>query len=455
MPFYDLPRDLRIAWSMFPSLSKTDRQRLRRQPLPGFFETPEVRPVLQALGMTTLDDLTRLLPEEILGLPNASPDVLHELAVYVSLVVTDRPPARSLGAAALKRLDRAWVREAALPKGTADLLVAAGITTLGEVARTHNGVLDTLGLSLVQQRGCIAAFRNHWPNRSDAARKRAFQARPLPVGFADRPFAEDDLGRSWLGARLKRIGLTTYGDAMRFVDEPHSRDRRLSLSSALLGIQHFVALEAASSITGTTPTRVPYRTEDYVPLRLMPSGWSVTEGIQLDAVRWTQQQGVPDWAKALDRHGIDSLALVARSDLAFLWDVAQGDASQVCAMIAAVRRALMESRTPGSGIALYGEIDPGLSPAGRRTAGAPHTRARQASIDPHSSALERAKELAAEAIHCARSPGGKPHIAFHHMKAGEQIALIDDAEAAIRATFAIMAEWDDATIARFVRAHRR
>lgn len=63
--------------------------------------------------------------------------------------------------------------------------------------------------------------------------------------------------------------------------------------------------------------------------------------------------------------------------------------------------------------------------------------------------------MAAEAIRHARSAEDEPLVDFDRMEAREQTALFREAEAAIHATFDTVADWDDAKIALFVRAHRR
>lgn len=462
MPLYDVPIALRIGWSIFPDLAEAHLQRLRRHPLPGFFGSPEVQPLLASWGIHTLGDLARLLPEEVLSLPGATPDALHEIAVCVAYIVTETTIGETFTSDDLQSLDRIDIGDAEFTQGTLVILSAAGIRTLGDIARTSHVTLDTLGLSVNEQRDCILAFLEHLPTPSAVTPDGAYEERPLPEGFEARPFAQDDLGRSWLGSRLIAEGLTTYGDVLRFLADPRTLNSRVYSVPVRSGIQHFVALQAGTSYPGLAsdarPARVPFRDEGYVAQRLIPRGLSAMEDGHLTGVRLARQGRFPWWAKDLYRHGIDTLSLLARADLAFLWDAAKGDATRVCEMIVAVRRALMEYHTAGSSLAVYGPADLGL------TAAIPHRmpivdrsrpHARPASSDVDTPPLLWATRMAAEAIRHARSTEDEVLIDFDRMDAREQTALFQEAEAAIHATFDTIAGWDDAKIARFVRAHRR
>ena len=225
MPFYDLPPDLRSAWSLYPHLSQQDVLRMRRHPLPGYFGRPEVRQVLATWEVHTLADLVQLLPEEILSLPGATFDAFGWIAQCLSLVTVRCPPSDTLTAHDFARLDAIPLRDAGLSAGSTATLKMAGLKTLGDLARMAAVTRDALGLSLDEQRRCISAFQvNPEPSLDEDD---VGDQRPLPPNFGSQAFGNRSLGRSWLGPALQAEGLGTYADVMAFLaDTPEDARRR-------------------------------------------------------------------------------------------------------------------------------------------------------------------------------------------------------------------------------------
>lgn len=373
MPFYDLPPDLRSAWSLYPHLSQQDVLRMRRHPLPGYFGRPEVRQVLATWEVHTLADLVQLLPEEILSLPGATFDAFGWIAQCLSLVTVRCPPSDTLTAHDFARLDAIPLRDAGLSAGSTATLKMAGLKTLGDLARMAAVTRDALGLSLDEQRRCIAAFQvNPEPSLDEDD---VGDQRPLPPNFGSQAFGNRSLGRSWLGPALQAEGLGTYADVMAFLaDTPEDARRRFGAKTRA-GIEHLIDHDAdqlrAEHADGTELYRLPYRSH-HEPIVPMGADWHRERSI-LSRGRWTDADPEPAWAKALYRHGIDSFGLLAEADLAFLWIVADGDPDAMCAMIVALRRALMDCKVAGSSLNVYGPHEPGF------TAGA---RVKRHGVDP-------------------------------------------------------------------------
>ncbi|MBD8906037.1 hypothetical protein [Methylorubrum zatmanii] len=362
MPFYDLPPDLRSAWSLYPHLSQQDLLRMRRHPLPGYFASPEVRLVLATWEVHTLADLVQLLPEEILSLPGATIDAFGWIAQCLSLVTVRCPSSDTLTADDFARLDTVPLREAGLSAGSTAALKMAGLKTLGDVARMAAVTRDALGLSLDEQRRCITAFRVI--SEPSLEQEDVGDQRPLPPNFGSQAFGSGSLGRSWLGPALQAEGLRTYADVMAFLaDTPEDAHRRFGPKTRA-GIEHLLDHDAdqlrAEHADGPELYRLPYRSH-HQPIVPMGADGHRERSI-LSRVRWTDADSAPTWAKALYRHGIDNFGLLAEADLAFLWIVADGDTDAMCAMIVALRRAWMDCTVAGSSVAVYGPH--GVDPSG-------------------------------------------------------------------------------------------
>lgn len=436
------------------------RDALARHSVPERVFTPHALSVLRTWSVDTLGDVLRLLPEEILSLPDTSVATLRNLDVHRLWITSKLPRAAFLSASDLAEFDGVDLREIALSAPSLASLAAAKITTLGDLARTSPVALNALGLSPHEQHSCLSAL---YGPILDSAPSRPSQddPRPLPPNFETKPFAYDDLGLCWIGPKLSAEGLKTYGDVMRFLDDPHRADRSWLEAEARRGIEHLVANAADSArnteFRGEILYRTPYRT-DLVPVMTTWHDWYV-ERAKLNRLRWNARDPLPDWAKTLYRHGLDNLVMVGEADIAFLWEIVDGDVAQIAAMIVGLRRALMEAKDPGSSVAVYGPTEPVLIAEAAKEQLAskrrPGPRARLASSDVDTPPLLWATRMAAEAIRHARSTEDEALIDFDRLDGREQTALFREAEAAIHATFDTIADWDDAKIARFVRTHRR
>lgn len=359
MPFYPLPPDVRSAWSLYPHLRPYDLLRMRRHPLPDFFfGKPKIRQILATWGIHTLSDLVQLLPEEILSLPGATLDAMHAIDQSLSLLTVGGPTSDALTDDDLARLDRVPLSDAGLSAGSVAALKLAGLKTLGDVARTSAITRDALGLSLDEQRRCIDIF---WVAPEPSVDEdNVGDRRPLPPDFAHRAFDGRSLGRSWLGPALQAQGLRTFADVMAFLADTPDDARRGFNSQIRAGIEHFLDRDAeqirAEHIDGPEHYRLPYRSHHQAIVPISSDMHRVQ--LVLTQMRWTTAVPAPAWAKALYRHGVDSLSLLADADLTFLWIVTEGDTAQMCMMLVALRRALLDCKVPGSSITVYGPPDP-------------------------------------------------------------------------------------------------
>lgn len=362
MPFYALPPDLRSAWSLYPYLRPYDLLRIRRHPLPDvFFGTPEIRQVLATWGVHTLADLVQLLPEEILSLPGATLDAFHAIDQCLSFVTPGGSTSETLTTDDFARLDEIPISAAGLSAASTATLKLAGLRTLGDVARTPAITRDALGLSLDEQRRIIDAFPTlrEPPLDGDDVGDR----RPLPPDFAHRTFDGQSLDGSPLSLTLQARGLRTYADVMAFLANTPDDARSGFDSRVRAGIEHFLDQAAdqirAEHLGGPELYRLPYRSH----YRAIIPIWTDMHRVRLvlTRMRWTDADPAPAWAKALYRHGVNSLSLLADADLTFLRIVADGDTTQMCAMLIALRRALLDCKAPGSSISVYGPPEPGFA----------------------------------------------------------------------------------------------
>lgn len=265
-----------------------------------------------------------------------------------------------------------------LPKGTHARLKGLGITTLAALRASSPAILLAQGLTLPQVRSCRRAIEVHLARPSEKEQARAYRKRPLPPGLGAIGIRTSRLMLGWVGEMALMDGLTTFADIMQ--DLPTRPE--VSLYDGDDGVvrmrQFHIALAAkrliAAYADGEAQFRIPYQTG--IPPRRQPLFGDLTreEYAHLDTVRIKLHDGqgnecdqdagayqdpeIPRWIYAMITYGLDTLSFVTEADLPYLFEAMGQRRDDVCDCLIAVRHALMEHATPGSGDVAYGRRNP-------------------------------------------------------------------------------------------------
>jgi hypothetical protein len=378
MNVYPLSAELRRRWCLVPGITPDQVLRLRACKPSGSFKKPALAAEMAVSDIHDLADLALCLPEEILSLPNVQLATLLKLQADLIERLDTGPLITGLTEDETSYLATLGLPGAYLPRGTHARLKGLGITTLASLGATSPAILLAQGLTLPQVRSCRRSIEVHLAHPSEKEAARAYRKRPLPPGLGAMGIRSSRLMLGWVGEMALMDGLTTFADLMQDLPTRPEVDVYDGDDGVVRMRQFHIALAAKRLIAaypdGETQFRIPYQTG--IPPRRLPLFGDLTreEHAFLDTVRITLDDGrehgcdhdagahqdveIPTWIYAMITYGLDTLSFVTEADLPYLFEAMGQRRDDVCDCLIAVRHALMEHATPGSGDVAYGRRNP-------------------------------------------------------------------------------------------------
>lgn len=348
-------------WSLMPDCDAAALTRLVGMSPRAAFGKADVRDAMAARGWTDLADLAHAMPDEILALPKINFASLVALRRDIRSRINDEPLVSGVTPAEFRHLARSPLRGAGLAQGCCGRLEPLGILTLADLARVSEARLDAAGLSKVQIDSCESCLIDHlerseWPRQRRRKRgvcwapyEPGYDERPLPPGLHETPIRQTRLGASKLAEAAEAGGLITLGDLITTLPDRHHKPSGLWKPEQVRGLQFHIARQARAMIAGIPGGDDLYR----VPFLFRPVPepdplfWDLTDDdiAYLDTI--APDRRAPEWddlpasrQRILFDHGLDTLGLVAETDLAFLFEILR-DKVLVCETIQDIRRELI------------------------------------------------------------------------------------------------------------------